>query len=98
LGNIRELRNAVERIVLLEKGDTILGKHLSFLTGKEGPPEETFRFQPFIPPQGIILDKVEKEYILEALRIKKGNKSEAAKMLGISRSALIYRMQKYGIK
>ena len=32
LGNIRELRNAVERIVLLEKGDTILGKHLSFLS------------------------------------------------------------------
>lgn len=98
LGNIRELRNTAERIVLLEKGDTILGKHLSFLTGKEGSPEETFRFQPFIPPQGIILDKVEKEYILEALRIKKGNKSEAAKMLGISRSALIYRMEKYGIE
>jgi transcriptional regulator with PAS, ATPase and Fis domain len=97
-GNIRELRNAVERIVLLEKGDTILGKHLSFLTGKEGPSEETVRFKPFIPPQGIILDNVEKEYILEALRIKKGNKSEAAKMLGISRSALLYRMGKYGIE
>ena len=98
LGNIRELRNTAERIVLLEKGDTILGKHLSFLTGKEGTSEETARFQPFIPPQGIILDKVEKEYILEALRIKKANKSEAAKMLGISRSALIYRMEKYGIE
>ncbi len=97
-GNIRELRNAVERIVLLEKGDTILGKHLSFLTGKEGSSEEAARFHPFIPPRGIILDKVEKEYILEALRIKKGNKSEAAKMLGISRSALLYRMGKYGIE
>jgi transcriptional regulator with PAS, ATPase and Fis domain len=97
-GNIRELRNAVERIVLLEKGDTILSKHLSFLTGKEGPLETTGRFQPFIPPQGIVLDQVEKEYILEALRIKKGNKSEAAKLLGISRSALIYRIEKYGIK
>jgi len=98
LGNIRELRNTAERIVLLEKSDTILGKHLSFLTGKEGPPEATGRFQPFIPPQGIILDEVEKEYILEALRIRKGNKSKAAKMLGISRSALIYRMGKYGIE
>jgi DNA-binding NtrC family response regulator len=97
-GNIRELRNAVERIVLLEKGDTILGQHLSFLTGKGGPSEEAARFKPFIPPQGIVLDQVEKEYILEALRIKKGNKSEAAKMLGISRSALIYRMEKHGIK
>ena len=98
LGNIRELRNTAERIVLLEKGDTILGKHLSFLTGKEGTSEETARFQPFIPPQGIILEKVEKEYIFEALRMKKGNKSEAAKLLGVSRSALIYRIEKYGIK
>ena len=98
LGNVREIRNTAERILLLEKGDTVLGKHLSFLAGKEEPSEETARFKPFIPPEGIILDKVEKEYILEALRIKKGNKSEAAKMLGISRSALIYRMQKYGIK
>jgi DNA-binding NtrC family response regulator len=98
LGNVRELRNTAERIVLLEKGDTILGKHLSFLTGREGPSDETARFKPFIPPQGIILDEVEKEYILEALRIKKGNKSEAAKMLGISRSALLYRLGKYGIE
>ena len=98
LGNIRELRNTAERIVLLEKGDTILGKHLSFLTGKEGTSEETARFQPFIPPQGIILEKVEKEYILEALRMQKGNKSETAKLLGVSRSALIYRIEKYGIK
>jgi two-component system response regulator AtoC len=98
LGNIRELRNTVERILLLEKGDTILGKYLSFLTAKEKESDDAFRFQPMIPPQGIVLDKVEKEYIVEALRIKKRNKSEAARMLGISRSALIYRMQKYGIK
>jgi transcriptional regulator with PAS, ATPase and Fis domain len=98
LGNIRELRNAVERIVLLEKGDTILGTHLSFLTGKEGLSDETVRFKPFIPPQGVILDQVEKEYILEALRIKRGNKSEAAKIIGISRSALLYRLGKHKIK
>jgi two-component system response regulator AtoC len=97
-GNIRELRNAVERIVLLEKGDTVLDKHLSFLTGKEGYKEEGIHFRPVIPPQGIILEEVEKEYILEALRIKKGNKIQAAKILGITRSALLYRMAKYGIK
>ena len=97
-GNVRELRNAVERIVLLERGDKILGKHLSFLGPKElvRPKEETF--QPAIPPQGIILDKIMKEYLLEALRMKKGNKVQAAKILGISRSALLYRMGKYGIK
>jgi len=52
-GNIRELRNAVERIVLLEKGDTILGKHLSFLVGKEGQVQEREEFKPYLPSQGI---------------------------------------------
>ncbi len=98
LGNIRELRNAVERIVLLERGDTILDRHLHFLSGKESPAFEAISFKPFIPPQGIVLDEVEKEYILEALRMKKGNKIQAAKMPGISRSALIYRIEKHGIK
>jgi two-component system, NtrC family, response regulator AtoC len=97
-GNIRELRNTVERIILLEKGDTILGNHLSFLAGKEGLSEGTAQFKPVIPPRGIVLDEVEKEYILEALRIKEGNKNQAAKLLGISRSALLYRIEKYGIK
>ena len=97
-GNIRELRNAVERIVLLEKGDMILGKHLSFLSEGTEPPEEGVSFKPHLPSQGIILDEVEKHYILEALKIKKGNKLQAAKMLGISRSTLLYRMQKFGIK
>jgi len=97
-GNVRELRNTVERIVLLEKGDTILGNHLSFLARNQGPSDGATPFKPVIPSQGIILDEVEKGYILEALRIKEGNKNQAAKLLGISRSALLYRMEKYGIR
>ncbi len=93
-GNVRELRNAVERIVLLENGDTITENHLNFLKEKE----ERFEFKPILPPYGVILEDIEKKYIIEALKIKKGNKLQAAKMLGISRSALLYRMAKYGLR
>jgi two-component system response regulator AtoC len=96
-GNVRELRNTVERIVLLERGDTILEKHLAFL-GSKGEDRPTPPLRPTLPPEGVVLDEVMKEYILEALRMKKGNKIQAAKLLGISRSALLYRMDKYGIK
>ena len=97
-GNVRELRNAAERIILLEKGDKVLGKHLAFLKGKEEARREHASLKPSIPPQGIALDDVAKAYIEEALRLKKGNKIQAAKILGITRSALLYRMEKYGIK
>jgi transcriptional regulator with PAS, ATPase and Fis domain len=96
-GNIRELRNVVERIVLLEKGEKVESKHLAFLEGCEAPAPQMASTKPGIPPQGIVLDEVEKAYIKEALRIKKGNKIQAAKLLGISRSALLYRMEKYDI-
>jgi DNA-binding NtrC family response regulator len=96
-GNVREVRNAAERIVLLEGGDEILARHLSFLNPKEDRGEERVSFGVHIPPQGIALDSVEREYILEALRMEKGNKTRAARLLGISRSALIYRMEKHEI-
>jgi len=95
-GNIRELKNTVERIILLERGDTILGQHLAFLGSKRD--QEEVPYKPILPHQGIVLEEVEKSFILQALKMKKGNKIQAAKLLGISRSALIYRMEKYGIK
>jgi two-component system NtrC family response regulator len=98
-GNVRELRNTVERIILLEKGETILPKYLSFLGGPTtGDNTHKPIPKPIIPPQGIVLDELMKEYIREALKIRKGNKIQAAKLLGISRSALLYRMGKYGIR
>lgn len=96
-GNTREIRNTAERIVLLEKGDTILPSHLSSLSQKAEDREGMGR-PASLSPQGIILDDVEKDYIREALMIKKGNKVQAARFLGITRSALLYRMEKYGIK
>jgi transcriptional regulator with PAS, ATPase and Fis domain len=95
-GNIREVRNTAERIILLEKGDAIRRAHLASLSRRAGDREE-MGDQPSLSPQGVILDEVEKNYIREALRIKKGNKVQAAKFLGITRSALLYRMEKHGI-
>jgi two-component system, NtrC family, response regulator AtoC len=96
-GNIREIRNTAERIVLLEQGETIRRSHLACLGQRAGERDERGR-EPALPPQGIILDEVEKNYIREALRMKKGNKVQAARILGITRSALLYRMEKYGMK
>jgi len=95
-GNVREVRNTVERIVLLEKGDRVLGTHLSSLSQKPGDRKEPGE-GPFLALRGVTLDEVEKDCIREALRIKRGNKVQAAKFLGITRSALLYRMGKYGI-
>jgi two-component system response regulator AtoC len=91
-GNVRELRNLLERILILESGDTILPEHL--------PPEITAptasagstRFT--LPPQGIRLDEVEMDFVRQALRMVDGNQTRAANLLGISRDALRYRLQK----
>ena len=48
-----------------------------------------------IPPEGIVLDEVEKKFILSALKQTKGNKTKAAKLLGLSRDTLRYRIDKF---
>ena len=90
---------------MLQNGSSSLKTAIRSLEGiypsfseKKKPVKTYPPFKPVIPVQGIVLDEVEKQYILEALRVTKGNKLQAAKLLGISRSALLYRMQKYGIE
>jgi transcriptional regulator with PAS, ATPase and Fis domain len=70
-GNIREIRNMAERIVLLEKGDTILGTHLTSLNQKVGDPQRG-ECLPAVPPQGITLDEVEKKLHSRGLTDKAG--------------------------
>lgn len=91
-GNVRELRNLLERILILERGDTILPEHL--------PPEITSpstaggqaRFT--LPSHGIRLEDVEMDFVRQAFRMADGNQTRAAQLLGISRDALRYRLQK----
>ena len=97
-GNVRELRNVIERAVILEPGDEILATHLPFdiLRPKM---DEVERVQGLaIPAEGISLEKVEEDLIKAALSMAKGNQSEAARLLDLSRDTLRYRAKKLGLK
>jgi transcriptional regulator with PAS, ATPase and Fis domain len=50
-----------------------------------------------LPEAGVDLEKVEKELILQALRLAKGNKAKAAKLLSLSAPTFYYRLEKYGL-
>jgi len=99
VGNVRELRNAVERAVLLNDGPLIEADHFSFLDAKGATPfasENTSEVQ--IPRTGMSLDELNKKLIIQALDMCNGNKAKAAKLLGMSRPTMIYRIEKYGIQ
>jgi len=95
-GNIRELENLIHRLVILCQVGTITVQDLPEEILIEQKPE-TENFTIPIPEEGIDLEKVEKELILQALRKKNWNQTQAAKLLNISRNSLIYAMQKYGL-
>jgi DNA-binding NtrC family response regulator len=86
-GNIRELRNAMERAVLMSRGELILPDHL--------PPRirKAMEESPAEASAGAKLEDLERETILKTLREKNFNRTETAKALGISRRALTYKIQ-----
>jgi DNA-binding NtrC family response regulator len=99
-GNVRELKNTIERIVLLENDATILIQHLHFLfhQPKPDPPPSEGHFRLEFPEEGIALDELEKQIILQAYEKCRGNKSRTARFLKIPRHVLIYRLKKLGIE
>lgn len=93
-GNVRELENVIERALVLSRGEEIKPEHLPRkLLGSK--PAGSVRLS--IPDDGIKLDELERELIIQALDKAKGNRSRAARFLGISRPTLIYRMEKHGL-
>jgi len=92
-GNIRELENVIERIVILSNEPYIKSTELpiEILDQRKKAKEPIIYF----PEEGINLEDVERELIIKALNMSNNNQSKAAQLLGITRSALIYRMQKY---
>jgi transcriptional regulator with PAS, ATPase and Fis domain len=93
-GNIRELRNVCERLSILLAGRIIEPENLprEFVTHSTAPKAPAFT----LPERGIQLDSLEADLIHQALGRTKGNRSKSARLLGLSRDTLLYRMQKHG--
>ncbi|MBP1691724.1 MAG: two component, sigma54 specific, Fis family transcriptional regulator [Bacteroidetes bacterium] len=102
-GNVRELRNAMERVVLLNNVQILTPEQFSFLRAGEGQlvssgPTDGKSFVLEIPPRGITMNEVVRDLILKTLEIVGGNQVQAAKVLGLTRSKLRYRMEQLGIQ
>jgi DNA-binding NtrC family response regulator len=95
-GNIRELENVIERIVVLSREDEITVADLPDFLRQEHVSVDTLQLD--LPPQGISLEAVEKELIERALNKFSWNQTHTAKYLDISRKALMYRMEKHAIR
>jgi two-component system, NtrC family, response regulator HydG len=87
-GNVRELRNAMERAVLLSRSEMILPEHLPSRVrvagdqlSRTGDPQQ--------------LEEIERQAILQALQKHQFNRTETSKALGISRRALLYKLQRW---
>jgi transcriptional regulator with PAS, ATPase and Fis domain len=95
-GNVRELRNVCEHVAALMPGETVsrdrLPIELRIKTGK-GTSETGFE----LPEGGINLESLEIDLINQALEKTSGNKSKAARMLGLSRDAFLYRIKKHNL-
>jgi DNA-binding NtrC family response regulator len=97
-GNVRELRNAFERAMLMIEGNRLKESHFSFLNTNKEEIKDKGEFILQIPPEGISIDVVVKSLIQKTLEITKGNQVKAAKVLGLSRSKLRYRMEQLNIE
>jgi len=105
-GNVRELRNALERAMMLEQGQILSADSFSLFPGTEHlcdggciygcslPAEATI----LLPPEGINIEEIEKEYIKQALSRYDGNQTKAAKCLGMTLDTLRYRRKKFGLE
>ena len=90
-GNVRELRNAIERAMLLADNG-LLGQE-DFVTLSKAVVPATFR----LPPEGVDLETVERQLVIQALQRAGGNQTQAGHLLGINRDQVRYRIEKFGL-
>jgi transcriptional regulator with PAS, ATPase and Fis domain len=101
-GNIRELKNAIERAMILADGDRIEVAHLPIRIADAGSANPLMRAagSPVVrlPPEGAGLDDIERKLLEQALEYAHGNKSKASKLLKISRDTLRYKVKKHNLE
>ena len=93
-GNVRELENVIERSMVLSNGPILEASDIKLDTAPRAKSDELGSFL----PEGTTLDEYERSIIREALRRANGNKSQAARLLGLTRNALRYRLTQMGIE
>ena len=95
-GNLTELRNLAERLTLLLSGREVGQANLPVEIQQNRRPRENTRFT--LPGEGVVLEEIEAGLIRQALERTGGNRSGAARLLGLSRDTFLYRMKKYAIR
>jgi DNA-binding NtrC family response regulator len=91
-GNVRELRNAIERAVLLAEGERVESADLPFVAA-----DPDFRTLLRLPPGGIVVEALERDLVIQALERAGGNQTRAARLLGMNRDQIRYRVEKFGL-
>lgn len=98
-GNIRELKNCMERLVVLGNEGEILARDLpGSLTGRLPATERSGEGRFLLPDDGISLEDLERDIIFQALEKTKHNKAQAAKLLNITYDTLRYQVKKYELE
>ena len=97
-GNVRELRNAIERAILLTDGERVapadLPTEIQKPKGRAPAPSEEIK----LPHAGLVLEELEKELVVQALTRARGNRTRAARLLGLNRDQIRYRIEKFKLE
>ncbi len=97
-GNVRELENVIERSLVMATGTQLDAFDIKLENAPRPRGHSNATGDPHFLPDGLTLDQYEQDIIKEALRRADGNKSQAARLLGLTRNALRYRLTQMGME
>jgi DNA-binding NtrC family response regulator len=97
-GNVRELRNAIERAILLTDGEKLSPHDLPTDIQKPKGRTPAAKDEIKLPHAGLVLEELEKELVVQALTRARGNRTRAARLLGMNRDQIRYRIEKFKLE